>query len=280
MDKELQSLQKFYNLVIEFLTQYSFQLIGAVLILILGWFASKYAYLFVIRIFDKHHFDSTLSRFIANVVKVLILSAMIVVALGKIGISIAPFVAALGAVSLTAGLALQSSVSNYAAGVLLIISRPFKVGDTLLVGRFYGVVEDIKLSYTLLRNEDEECITIPNKQMIGDVLVNSSDVRIVESSLKIAYTENPEHVIGLIKETLSSHQDVSKEHHALVGIASFGENAFEIGLRYWIPTKRFYKLQYEINLAIYTILNTNGIKMTVPPKEVYRLGGSCDSQKI
>ena len=127
MEKELQSLQKFYNIVIEFLTTYSFQLIGAFIIVLLGWFASKYVYALLMRIFEKNHFDMTLARFLASVAKVLVLAAMVVVALGKIGISIAPFIAAIGAVSLTAGLALQGSVSNYAAGVLLIINRPFKV---------------------------------------------------------------------------------------------------------------------------------------------------------
>ena len=203
MDKELQTLQKFYNIVIEFLTNYSFQLLGALIIVIIGWFAAKYAYTLLMRLFESHHFDSTLSKFIANVVKILIFAAMIVIALGKIGISIAPFVAAIGAVSLTAGLALQGSVSNYAAGVLLIISRPFKVGDTLSVAGVYGVVEEIKLSYTVLRNEDEELITVPNKQMIGDVLVNSFDVRVVESSIGVSYEQDPAKAISLIKEVLS-----------------------------------------------------------------------------
>ena len=139
MDKELQTLQKFYTVVIEFLTHYSFQLLGALIIVVLGWFAAKYVYALLMRLFERNHFDSTLAKFVASVVKMLVFTAMIVIALGKNGISIAPFVAAIGAVSLTAGLALQGSVSNYAAGVLLIISRPFKVGDTLSIGGFYGV---------------------------------------------------------------------------------------------------------------------------------------------
>ncbi|MFB1008145.1 MAG: mechanosensitive ion channel, partial [Sulfurospirillum sp.] len=241
MDKELQTLQKFYNIVIEFLTNYSFQLLGALIIVIIGWFAAKYAYTLLMRLFESHHFDSTLSKFIANVVKILIFAAMIVIALGKIGISIAPFVAAIGAVSLTAGLALQGSVSNYAAGVLLIISRPFKVGDTLSVAGVYGVVEEIKLSYTVLRNEDEELITVPNKQMIGDVLVNSFDVRVVESSIGVSYEQDPAKAISLIKEVLSGFKDVSKEHKPVVGIAKFGDSSIELGLRYWVPTKSFFK---------------------------------------
>ena len=272
MDKELQTLQKFYNIVIEFLTHYSFQLLGALIIVIIGWFAAKYAYALLMRVFERNHFDSTLAKFVAGVVKMLIFVAMIVIALGKIGISIAPFVAAIGAVSLTAGLALQGSVSNYAAGVLLIISRPFKVGDTLSVAGVYGVVEEIKLSYTMLRNEDEELITVPNKQMIGDVLVNSFDVRVVESTIGVAYEEDPAKAIALIKDVLSGFKEVSKEHKPVVGIAKFGDSSIELGLRYWVPTKSFFKTQYEVNLALFRALHDNHISIPYPQREVRILG--------
>lgn len=280
MDKELQTLQKFYTVVIEFLTHYSFQLLGALIIVIIGWFAAKYVYALLMRLFERNHFDSTLAKFVASVVKMLVFAAMIVIALGKIGISIAPFVAAIGAVSLTAGLALQGSVSNYAAGVLLIISRPFKVGDTLSISGFYGVVEEIKLSYTVLRNEDEELITIPNKKMIGDVLVNSFDVRVVESSIGVAYEEDPAKAIALIKEVLSGFKDVSKEHKPVVGIAKFGDSSIELGLRYWVPTKSYFKTQYDVNLALYTALHVNNISIPYPQREVRILGEKFDSKEV
>ena len=280
MDKELQTLQKFYTVAIEFLTHYSFQLLGAFLIVIIGWFAAKYVYALLMRLFERNHFDSTLAKFVASVVKMLVFTAMIVIALGKVGISIAPFVAAIGAVSLTAGLALQGSVSNYAAGVLLIISRPFKVGDTLSIGGFYGVVEAIKLSYTVLRNEDEELITIPNKKMIGDVLVNSFDVRVVESTIGVAYEQDPDKAIALIKEILSGFSEVSQEHKPVIGIAKFGESTIELGLRYWVPTKSFFKVQYEVNLALYHALHVNAVKMPYPQREVRILGEKFDSKEV
>lgn len=268
MDKELQTLQKFYTVVIEFLTTYSFQLLGAFLIVVIGWFASQYIYALLLRLFERHHFDMTLAKFVANVAKIVVFAAMIVIALGKIGISIAPFVAAIGAVSLTAGLALQGSVSNYAAGVLLIISRPFKVGDTLLVSGVYGVVEEIRLSYTTLCNEDEELITIPNKQMIGDILVNSFEYRVVESSIGVSYAQDPSVAIEVIYDVLVHHPKVSKTHTPVVGIAKFGDSAIELGLRYWVPTKHFFKTQYEINLAIYSALHVKNITIPFPQQEV------------
>jgi len=280
MEKELQNLQKFYTIVIEFLTTYSFQLIGAFIIVLLGWFASKYVYAFLMRIFEKNHFDTTLARFLASSAKVIVLSGMVVIALGKVGISIAPFIAAVGAISLTAGLALQGSVSNYAAGVILIINRPFKVGDTISVSGVYGVVEEIKLAYTALRNEDEELITVPNKQMIGDILVNSFEFRVVEAVVGVSYEEGPQKAIEIIKGVLESCTDVSSEHRPIVGIAKFGDSAIELGLRYWVPTKSFFKIQYEVNLAIYTALHVNGITIPFPQREVRILGERFDSKEV
>jgi small conductance mechanosensitive channel len=277
MEQELKSLQKFYTIVIEFLTNYSFQLIGALIIVTIGWFAAKYVYAILIRLFAKHHLDMTLAKFLAGLAKVLVLAAMVVVALGKIGISIAPFIAAIGAASLTAGLALQGSVSNYAAGVLLIISRPFKVGDTLAVASVYGVVEEIRLAYTVLRNEDEELITVPNKKMIGDILVNSFEYRVVESSVGIAYESDPSQAIGLIQEVLASFEEVSKKQTPIVGIAAFGESSIDLGIRYWVPTKRFFKTQYDINLAIYNALQTHHIAIPYPQREVRVRGEKRDS---
>jgi len=271
MEQEFQSLQKFYTIIIEFLTTYSFQLIGALIIILMGWFAAKYTYNLLMRVFEKHHFDMTLGKFLASVAKVLVFAAMSVIALGKIGISIAPFVAAIGAASLTAGLALQGSVSNYAAGILLIISRPFKVGDTLSVAGVYGVVEEIKLAYTMLRNEDEELITVPNKKMIGDVLVNSFEYRVVESGIGIAYESAPQKAIDVIHTVLASFSEVSKEQKPIVGIANFGESSIDLGLRYWVPTKRYFKLQYEVNLAIFNALLAHEIHIPYPQREVRML---------
>ncbi|MDQ1298875.1 MAG: small conductance mechanosensitive channel, partial [Campylobacterota bacterium] len=112
MNQQIHYVQAFYNQTIEFLANYSFQIIGAVIITAIGWFLSKYIYNVLIKFFSNHNFDVTLGKFAANAVRILVFGAMIVVAIGKLGISIAPFIAAVGAIFLTAGLAIQGSVAN------------------------------------------------------------------------------------------------------------------------------------------------------------------------
>lgn len=272
MKQELHYMQEFYNQTIAFLANYSFQIIGALLIIVIGWFLSKYIYNLLIQFFNKHDFDVTLGKFAANAVRILVLGAMVVVAIGKLGISVAPFIAAIGAIFLTAGLAIQGSVANFAAGISLVISRPFKIGDTILINNIYGEVEEIKLAYTTLRTEDEELITVPNKNMIGEVIVNSFDYRIVESRVGIAYSDDVEKAIAVIRNVIDTFENVSADNKAIVGIEKFGDNAVEIGMRYWVPTRSFFKMQYEVNLAVYKALGEAGLSIPYPRRDVHIYG--------
>ena len=268
MENELQNAQRFYNTVLEFFTNYSFQILGALLILILGVIASKYVYKLILRVMLNANIDETISTFTANLIRFFIVLMMAVLALGKLGISIAPFIAAVGALSLTAGLALQGSVSNFAAGIVLILTKPFKIGDTLKVHDIYGQVEEIKLAYTVLINEDKEKITIPNKYMIGDVLVNSHEYRLVEGVIGVSYDSDIQEAIDVIMLVLSEQEALSKEDRPIVGIQSFAESSVELGYRYWVPSKQFFKLQYEVNADVFKAFKTNKISIPFPQREV------------
>ena len=273
MDKEPQEVGRFYNIVIEFFVNYSFQIVGAVIIFVIGVIASKYVYKMVLNLLLKNKIDETLSTFISNFVRFLIVLMMGVLALGKLGISIAPFIAALGALSLTAGLALQGSVSNFAAGVVLVATKPFKVGDTITIHDVYGEVDEIKLAYTVLINEDKEQITIPNKYMIGDVLVNSFSCRIVEGSVAVGYSSGVDKAISIIKDVLSKHENISDTNESIVGIENFGDSGIDIGYRYWVPTKSFFKTQYSVNLEVLKALKDATIEIPFPQREVRIMGG-------
>jgi len=270
MGKELESITKFYDIVIEFITNYSFQILGAIIIFLIGIFVSKYVYKLVDN-FLKTKIDETLSGFVANFVRLLIIVMMGILALGKLGISIGPFVAALGALSLTAGLALQGSVANFAAGVVLVATKPFKVGDTITVHDVYGEVEDIKLAYTVLRNEDQEQITIPNKYMIGDVLVNSFERRIVEGSVGISYDSDVQRAIDTIQKVISTCKEVSQTQESIIGIEKFNDSSIDIGYRYWVPTKSFFKTQYDVNLKIFDALKKDDVTIPFPQREIRML---------
>ncbi len=266
---EIDQVAKFYDLIITFFTNYSFQLVGAFIIFIIGyWIAGKVGQ-WVLRLCEKHQLDITLSRFIANTCKMLIVIMITIIALGKLGISVTPFIAAIGAVSLGAGLALQGLLANYAAGFNIIITRPFVVGDTICVQGVKGVVEEVLLAYTILRDEDDVKIMIPNKHIVGEVLHNSNNDSLLALSVGISYKENPLEVIKLLEQTLANLDFVSEVRKPQLGIDEFADSAINIAIRLWTPTANFYAAKYRAYQEIYLALEKAGVNIPFPQRDVH-----------
>jgi len=266
---EIDQVTKFYDLILNFFANYSFQLIGALIIFLIGyWFAGKIGR-WVLTLCEKQKLDITLSRFIANTAKMLIVVMITIIALGKLGISVTPFIAAIGAVSLGAGLALQGLLANYAAGFNIILIRPFVVGDTITVQGVKGVVEEVLLAYTILRDEDDVKIMIPNKHIVGEVLHNSNNDSLLELSVGIAYQHNPLDVIKLLEETFTQLSFVSKARKPQIGIDEFADSAINIAIRLWTPTANFYEAKYQAYKAIYLTLEKENITIPFPQRDVH-----------
>ncbi len=264
MEEELQSLQKATDLARDIAVNYGFQFIAALFILLIGWQIAKWCGALVLKLCTRLDLDITLSRFFAGLAKTVVIVFVVIIALGKFGITIAPFIAALGAVVFGSTLALQGPISNYGAGLTIILTRPFIVGDTIRVDGVIGVVKEIKLAYTLITNEDEEQIMIPNNRIIGQVIINSFQNLIVEEALLIDYAADPDMAIRLIEEQLASHADVVAEPKPQVGINSFADAGIQLGIRYWIPTQRYFELKYQINNTIFKSLKNANITIAYP----------------
>ena len=268
IEQELASLTHFYTLLIDFFVNYSFQVIGAIIILIIGLIIARWIGNMTQRICLRNNVDITLGNFISSTVRLLIIAMVAVICLGKFGISVAPFIAAIGAVSLSIGLALQGVFSNYGAGFTIILTRPFVVGNTIRCNDVCGVVEEIRLAYTLLSTEDGEIITIPNKLIVGEVLVNSFENTVIEASIGISYSADPQQAIQLISDQLSDITEVVSDPKPQVGIAGFADSSVEIAYRYWVPTKQMFEVQFRVNAAIYQNFLSAGIEIPFPQREI------------
>jgi small conductance mechanosensitive channel len=270
IEKELESAQKMYDIVIEFFVTYSFQILGAIIILLIGIYIAKKVHFYLEKFLLGKNIDVTLTKFIAMSVRIAIIAGVAVIALGKVGITVTPFVAAIGALSLGAGLALQGLLSNFGAGVSIIATRPFIVGNTIQVQGQTGLVKEIKLAYTILETEDKEHITIPNKHIVGEILVNSYEYTIVEMSVGIDYNNDPKKAISLIYEVLNSYDEIPKEPKAQVGIKEFADAAINIELRYWAPTQQYNELQYKVNMDIFDTFAKNDITIPYPTYNIIK----------
>lgn len=268
MEKELSTLQKIIDSTIQFFVTYSFQVIGAVIILALGTLAANWMGNVLFRFLQKQKVDITLSKFLSGALRLVIYGFVFIIALGKFGISTAPLIAALSAAAFGASLAVRAPLANYGAGISIILSRPFVVGNTITVKKHSGVVHDISLAATKLLTEDGVLITIPNQHIVGQILYNSKENRIVEGAVGISYHSDPEKAIAAIRETIAAFPEVVKAPAAQVGIETFGESGINLGYRYWIPTSKYYQILYRLNLAVYRALQKAGIEIPLPQREV------------
>jgi small conductance mechanosensitive channel len=276
MPEEIKTVQKMINIVIDFFVNYSFQVVGAIIVLVIGVLVARAVSSFLLKFFEKKEFDVTLSKFIAATVKGIILGFAFIVAIGKFGITIAPFIAALAAMAFGASFAIQGPLANYGAGLVIILTRPFVVGNTIKVSDVSGIVDEVKLGATILTDEDGVKITIPNKHIVGEIIHNSEGRKIVEEMVGISYDSDPEKAIQIIKETLETFEDISKEPPPQIGIQEFGDSSINIGLRYWIPTDKYFKILYQVNLSIYKHLKENNIEIPFPQRDVHIVSGSQD----
>ena len=268
IDSEIQQVEKYYNLIMEYLVTYSMQILGAILILFIGLWIAKKVTNMVAGLMQRHNIDITLTNFVSNVIKVLLIIMFLVIALGKVGISVTPFVAAIGAASLGAGLAMQGMLSNYGAGLAIIATRPFVVGDTIEVKGVSGQVKTIELGHTILINEEKVEITIPNKHIVGEILHNSFSYSLVKGEIDIAYDANADLAIELIEKVLDEHELVSDSPHAQVGIERFAESGVTLSYRFWVPTTKIIETKLAVNRNVFKAIQGADIEIPFPQRIV------------
>ena len=269
LKNELAQVNKIYDLIIDFFTNYSFQLVGALIIFVIGYMVAGKIAGWVLRLCESHELDVTLSRFLANTSKMLIVVMITIISLAKLGVSVTPFIAAIGAISLGAGLALQGLLANYAAGFNIILIRPFVVGDTIEVQGVKGLVEEVLLAYTILKDEDDVKIMIPNKHIVGEVLHNSKHDSLLELTVGIDYQHNPVEVIFLLEKAFEQLDGISAERSPLIGIDEFSDSAITLAIRLWTPTINMYATKYKANELIYLTLEQAQIKIPFPQRDVH-----------
>jgi len=278
LKQEIAQVSEVYQIIVNFFTNYSFQLIGAFLIFLLGYYVAGKVAKTVLALCEKQKLDITLSRFLANTTKMLVVVMVTIISLGKLGISVTPFIAAIGAISLGAGLALQGLLANYAAGFNIILIRPFVVGDTIQVQGVKGIVKEVLLAYTVIENEDKAAITIPNKHIVGEILHNSNQDTLLQLSVGISYQNDPVAVITLVDQTINDLNIIGSAAKIQVGIDEFADSSINIGIRLWIPTNSLFELKYKVNKAIYLAFEKENITIPYPQRDVHLIQTSELSQ--
>lgn len=248
-------------MIIEFAVKYSLQVLGGIIILIIGFFMARIASRAVTKFLEKHNIDITVIKFLSRFIKLIILSFSLMIALGNFGISITPFIAGLSVAGFGLTLALQGPLSNYAAGANLIFTKPFKVGDIIEVKEITGEVEDMSLSTTRVISLDGTRFIIPNKHIIGQIIHNFSVYKKVDIKVRVTYLTDVQKGIDALTRIIKADKRISRVPLSKVGISEYSDLGIWIYARIWCKQSDYWDVMFSVNQAVLNSFLSEGVQM-------------------
>ena len=252
-------------------TEFGVKILAALAVFIIGRWIVKYLRRLVGRLMEKRDVDPTLTKFLTNITYVALLTFVILAALGMLGIQTTSFIAVLGAAGLAIGLALQGSLSNFAAGVLMIIFRPFKVGDLIEGAGVTGVVEEIQIFTTQLVTPDNKTIIVPNAQMTGDNIVNYSTkgTRRADMVFGIGYEDDIDKARDIIIDVLSQDERVLKEPALQVAVSELADSSVNFVVRPWVKAGDYWNVIFDATETIKKRFDDESISIPYPQRDIH-----------
>jgi len=250
---------------------YGLKLIAAIAILIIGRWVAIAIRNVVRRIMRRSAIDETLVTFVANVAYAGLLAFVVIAALGQLGVHTASFVAVIGAAGLAIGLALQGSLANFAAGVLMIIFKPFKAGDYIEAAGIAGTVEGLNIFTTELKTPDNKKVIVPNAKVTGDSIVNYSakDQRRLDIVAGVSYRDDLDKVRGVLERIISEDERILKDPAPTIGVLELAESSINFAVRPWVKTGDYWSVFFDTQERIKKRFDAEGISIPFPQRDVH-----------
>ncbi len=262
---------QFYEKGLDVATLYGLKIIYALLIFVIGRWVARILKNLVQKLMVKSKVEITLVSFVGNITYVALLAFVILASLGQLGIQTTSFIAVLGAAGLAVGLALQGSLSNFAAGVLMIIFQPFKVGDKIEGAGIIGVVEEIQLFTTQLSTPDNKTIIVPNSKLTSDNITNYSmkGALRVDLVIGIGYGDDIDKFKSVILDELSKDSRILKDPSIFIGLLELGDSSVNFVVRPWVNTSDYWDVYFDSMENIKKRMDAEGLSIPFPQRDVH-----------
>ncbi|MBN2036372.1 MAG: mechanosensitive ion channel [Chitinispirillaceae bacterium] len=264
-------MERYLDKIQEWIALYGLKVVAAIVILIIGWIAAKSIRAIVRRMLKKGRADAALVSFVSSLTYIALMAFVIIAAVGQLGVQTASFIAVIGAAGLAVGLALQGSLANFAAGVLMIIFKPFKVGDYIEGGGVAGIVEEISVFTTELKSPDNKKIIVPNGKMMGDNIVNYSakEMRRIDIVAGVSYKDDLDKVRNVLEKILADDTRVLKDPAPTIGVLELGESSVNFAVRPWVKTPDYWDVFFATQERIKKQFDAEGICIPFPQQDVH-----------
>jgi small conductance mechanosensitive channel len=261
--------------VLEFIkinaTAYALRFMAAILIFLIGKYLAKFFASLFFKAMQKTRMDETLSGFLKNVIYAMLFAVVIIAALNTLGVQTTSLVAVMGAAGLAVGLSLKDQISNFGAGVLIVMLRPFKSGDLVTVAGQIGVIESIQIFQTIMKTYDNLTIMIPNSNIMNGEIINYSlkGTRMIPLVIGISYGDDIKKAKNIMLETMKAHEKVLKDPEPTAGVLELGDSSVNLFARSWVETADWWTTKADLLESIKTDLEAGGITIPFPQMDIY-----------
>lgn len=262
------------NIVVDLLVRYSFQVLAALAIFVAGVLGARVTGRFLERSLQRTSIDLHLQRLMVRASKGIVILFTVIMCLEKVGVQVTALVAGLSLAGVAGGFALQGVLGNVAAGLSIMLSRPFRIGDYIEIGNAKGQVESMDLSMTVLRTLEDARVLIPNRKIVGEIINNYTAERRVALTVEVGYGEDLDKALRTIQEVLADNRRVLKHPLPEVGITKLADSGIEITLRPWCKAEDFWRMHYEVYRAILDRFRERQIEIPCPQREVRLLNAA------
>lgn len=255
----------------ELLSAYSLRILAAIAIFIIGRIVAGFLAKMLRNTMEARKVEASLVTFSTGLVHAMLMTFVILAALGQLGVQTTSFVAIVGAAGLAIGLALQGSLSNFAAGVLIIIFKPYRVGDYVVAGGAEGIVEDIGIFVTTLVSLDNRTLIVPNSVATGGIIENytKKGTRRLDLVAGVSYGDDILKVKAVLQEILDNEPRVLAEPKPTIGLMEMGDSSLNFAFRPWVKVEDYWPLFFELQERIRIRFDEEGVTIPFPQRDVH-----------
>jgi len=222
-------------------------------------------------VLQRQEVDKTLETFVCNLVRTVLMIVVVIAAISQVGIETTSFIAIFGAAGLAVGLALQGSLSNFAAGVLIVLFRPYRVGDFIEAAGINGVVEQVQILTTILRTGDNKQVIVPNSQIMDSIITNYSakDTRRVDMVVGVSYSDDLDKVRKTLEELVAADERILDDPACTIAVSELADSSVNFVVRPWVKTADYWPVMFDMTEAIKKRFDHDGISFPFPQRDVH-----------
>lgn len=247
------------------------KVLGAVIVVVVGFWLSRKLANLCGHLMERKKVDLTLVNFFKGLIYYALLVLVLIAAAGQLGINTVSFLTILGAAGLAVGLALKDSLSNFASGIMLILFRPFRVGDVVTVAGVTGSVQSINIFNTVLHTADNQKIIVPNSKIMGDSITNitANETRRIDLVIGIGYEDDVDKAKVLLTKILAEEPRILKDPAPTIAVAELADSSVNFVVRPWVKTKDYWPVRFDLTEKIKKTFDQEGINIPYPQQDVH-----------